>query len=97
MKGISLILIELCNILIPFGTTTDYTQGVKVVTASLVIASIRGLEAQLLNVSVQYTETVRAALLKSIDKRLSAYEDKNSFQMAAIFDSRFKLAWCHSK
>ena len=92
-----IILTELCDLLTPFGTATDYTQGDKVVTASLVIPSIRGLKAQLLNVSVQYTEPVRAALLKSIDRRLSAYEDKNSFQMAAILDPRFKLAWCHSK
>ena len=92
-----IILTELCDLLAPFGTATDYTQGDKVVTASLVIPSIRGLKAQLLNVNVQYTEPVRAALLKSIDRRLSAHEDKNSFQMAAILDPRFKLVWCHSK
>ena len=92
-----IILTELCDLLTPFGTATDYTQGDKVVTASLVIPGNRGLRAQLMNVSVQYTEPVRAALLKSIDRRFSAYEDKNSFQMAAILDSRFKLAWCHSK
>ena len=63
-----IILTELCDLLTPFGTVTDYTQGDKVVTASLVIPSIRGLKAQLLNVSVQYTEPVRAALLKSIDR-----------------------------
>ena len=92
-----IILTELCDLLTTFGTATDYTQGDKVVTASLVIASIRGLKAQLLNVSVQYTEPVRAALLNSIDRRLSTYEDKNSFQMAAILDPRFNLTWCHSK
>ena len=38
-----IILTELCDLLTLFGTATDYTQGDKVVTASLVIPSIRGL------------------------------------------------------
>ena len=36
---------ELCEILAPFEAATDFTQGDKVVTGSLVIPSVRGLTA----------------------------------------------------
>ena len=36
---------ELCEILAPFEAATDFTQGDKVVTGSLVIPSVRGLRA----------------------------------------------------
>lgn len=41
----------------------------------------------------RFTNKLVSALIKSIDKRLSIYEGKVLYKLAAILDPRFKLAW----
>lgn len=86
---------ELCEILAPFEAATDFTQGDKVVTASLVIPNVRGLtglRAQLAAIRAKYNCKMVQSLKNSVEHRLSAYEKQSSFQMAATLDPRFKLA-----
>ena len=92
-----ILLSELCDILSPFEAATDFTQGDKVVTATLVIPSVRGLRSQLQVISVKYNCKIVSTLKKSIDTRLSIYEETASFRLAATLDPRFKLAWCSSQ
>ena len=85
---------ELCEILASFEAATDFTQGDKVVTDSLVIPSVRGLRAQLAAIKAKYNCKMVQSLKKSVEHRLSAYEEQTSFQLAATLDPGFKLAWC---
>ena len=85
---------ELCEIRGPFEAATDFTQGHKVVTGSLVIPSVRGLEAQLAAIKAKYNCKMVQSLKKSVEHRLSAYEEQTSFQLAATLNPRLKVAWC---
>lgn len=84
---------ELCDILTPFETATDFTQGDQVVTASLVLPSVRGLRAELAEINTKFNNKLVTTLRRSIERRLSVYEEQPSFRMAATLDPRFKLAW----
>ena len=89
-----ILLTEPCEILAPFEAATDYTQGDKVVTASLVIPSVRGLKSQLEDLHTKYNCKMVDTRLTSIDRRLNTYTGQKCFQLAATLDPRFKLAWC---
>ena len=85
---------DLCDIFVPFEEVTDITQGDKIVTCSFVVPCIRGLRIQMAEMHSRFNNKLVGALRKSLDKRLSIYEDKLLYKLAAILDPRFKLAWC---
>ena len=85
---------ELCEILASFEAATDFTQGDKVVTASLVIPTVLGLGSQVAQIKAKYNCKMVESLKKSIDQRMSVYEEQTSFQLATTLDPHFKLAWC---
>ena len=86
---------ELCEILSPFETATDMTQGENHVTASLVVPCVRGLRAEVAELSQTYACKMVKTLADSIEKRLSSYETKDVFTSATSLDPRFKLMWCN--
>ena len=88
------LLSSLCDILEPFASATDYTQGEKCVTSSYVIPCIRGLKVQLSKMDTRYLSKMVDALIQSVSKRFNAFEYEKCFQLAAALDPRFKLAWC---
>ena len=88
------ILRDLVEILTPFEEATDVTQGQKVVTASFIIPSIRGLHVSLDSLSLKYKSPMVQTLKSSLERRMSSYEDCEHFLIAAILDPRFKLNWC---
>ena len=59
---------ELCDILITFETSTDCTQGDQIVTASLVVPSVRGLRAELALINTKFNNKLVTTLRKSIEK-----------------------------
>lgn len=85
---------DLCDILVPFEEVTDITQGDKIVTCSLVVPSIRGLRVQLDNMQSRFNNKLVSGLKHSLEKRLTVFEDKQRYKLAAALDPRFKLAWC---
>ena len=85
---------ELVDVLQPFQLVTDLVQGDKVVTASFVISSIKGLRAELASLHNKYSSKLITTLQASQEERLTKYEDMEHFQLAAILDPRFKLDWC---
>lgn len=87
---------DICDILAPFEEVTDMIQGDKVVTSSVVIPCIRGLKMQMadINMNSRVNGKLVTALKQSLERRLSVYEEKSLYKMAAALDPRFKLAWC---
>ena len=85
---------ELCNILILFETATDCTQGDRIVTVSLVVPSVRGFRAELALINTKCKNKLVTTLRKSIERRLSVYEEQPLFRRAASHNPCFKLAWC---
>ncbi len=72
------------EILKPFEVATDQCQGQNVVTASLVIPCIRGLRAELLELSATYKSKMVSTLQSSLERRMGKYEEEEDFQLAAI-------------
>ena len=85
---------ELFDVLQPFQFVTDLVQGDKVVTASFVISSVKGLRAELSSLHNKYSNKLVTTLQASLEERLAKYEEMEHFQLAAILDPRFKLDWC---
>ena len=88
------ILKEMVVILEPFEEATDYAQTENYASAGYVVPSIRGLRAHLDEMKVSYNCGFVTALCRSVDIRLSQYEQSKSYLIAAVIDPRFKLAWC---
>jgi hypothetical protein len=88
------ILSDLVNILTPFQEATDLSQGQNIVTSSLVIPCIRGLQKALSCLSVTYNSRMLIALINSLDNRMSKFESREIFILASTLDPRFKLRWC---
>ncbi|RXM93570.1 hypothetical protein EOD39_18934 [Acipenser ruthenus] len=85
-----LILKDFISIMTPFEEVEDRIQGDRVVTASLVIPSIRGIKRHLRSPS-EYNSKLVTALMSSTEKHLSKYEDRTPYQRAAVLDPRLKL------
>lgn len=85
---------EITDILTPFEVATLECQGENVVTSSKVIPCIRGLKAELEQLSQTYKSKMITTLKSSIEKRLKIYEDMEMFQLASLLDPRFKMDWC---
>lgn len=83
---------DICDILVPFEEATDITQGDKIVTCSIVVSCIRGLRIQMTEMYSRFNSKLVSALRKSLEKRLSVYEDNLLYRLAATLDPRFKLA-----
>ena len=88
------LLSELAEILTPFETATDQTQGEVKVTASLIIPCIRGLRTEMAELGDTYQCKFTRTLQSSVEKRLHKYEEMDIFQTATSLDPRFKLLWC---
>jgi hypothetical protein len=79
---------EILEILAPFETATDQCQGQNIVTDSLVIPCIRGLKAEIEEMSATYKSKMMFTLTASLEKRLIKYEEEETFQLAAALDPR---------
>ena len=88
---------ELVDVLQPFQLATDLVQGDKVVTASFVISSVKGLRVELKSLQDKYSSKLVTSLQASLEQRLAKYEDMEHFQLATILDPRFKLDWCNEE
>ena len=88
---------ELVEILQPFQIATDLVQGDKVVTASFVISTVKGLRATLADLRATYNSKLVATLQSSLEKRLAQFEDTEHFKFAVMLDPRFKLDWCSNE
>ena len=88
------VLQEFVEIMTPFEEATDRTQGENIVTASCVIPVIRGLRHHLSCFAAQYNATLVRALQASLNRRLTAFEERVIYRRAAVLDPRFKLRWC---
>ena len=88
---------ELVDVLQPFQLATDLVQGDKIVTASFVISSVKGLRVELSSLQDKYSSKLVTTLQASLEQRLAKYEDMEHFQLATILDPRFKLDWCNEE
>jgi len=86
------VLKDIEKILLLFKKVSEKVSGGKYVTISLIIPSAFGLHRQLQNLSLLTAagESIKGALLESIKKRLSIYEERTLPRMATILDPRFK-------
>ncbi|XP_036398481.1 zinc finger BED domain-containing protein 4-like [Megalops cyprinoides] len=84
---------DFINILRPFEEITDRIQGERVVPASLVIPSIRGIRKHLSSPS-EHNQHLVTSLTAATEKWLSRYESKSSYLRATSLDPRLKLRWC---
>ncbi|KAI1895176.1 hypothetical protein AGOR_G00103600 [Albula goreensis] len=87
------VLEDFLNIMRPFEEITDRIQGERVVPASLVIPSIRGIRKHLSSPS-EHNHKLVVSLTIATEKWLSCYEDKTSYLRATVLDPRLKLRWC---
>ena len=55
---------------------------------------VRGLRIQLNELSENYKCKMVQTLKSSLEKRLTVFESKHMYQMAAALDPRFTLDWC---
>ena len=85
---------EVTEILSPFEDITSQCEGQHSATASSVIPYIFCLRAELQELLPKYRSDMLTTLIKSVDSRLSIYEEDPTFQLASILDPRYKLSWC---
>ena len=80
--------------LAPFQTATDLIQGELQVTASMVIPCIRVMKDELTTIRTKKTSALCSSLINSVQKRLTLYENNDTFIIATTLDPRFRLKWC---
>jgi len=80
---------DLITILTPFEEVTNEIQGEKVVTVSLVIPAILGLQTAL-DVS-EYHQLFVNELKRSLERRMQHYLENLQYQRATILDPRIKF------
>ena len=88
---------DLVKILSPCQEAINLTQGHNVITSSFVIPCVRGLRKSFQLLSLAYNSKMVNTLTKSIENRLSKYEDDDRFNFATTLDPRFKLKWCNDE
>ena len=89
----------LCEVLGPFKSAVDYTQGNQIVTSSFVLPCIRGLMLQLDEMKAAHSgngtlSKMLNTFVQSATKRFATYENSETFKLAAALDPRFKCDWC---
>jgi hypothetical protein len=85
---------ELIDILIPFNDATEFAQVESYPSAGYVLPCIRGLEHHLNTITTKYHSMFVHELKQSLSKRMTVYETKNDYVLAAVLDPRFKMLWC---
>ena len=90
------LLSELCTILGPFEHVTVLVQKENNVSASLTVPVTIGLKHQMQHISSTFNNKMVSTFKRSINERLSQYEQEESYVVAAVLDARFKLRWCES-
>ena len=88
------LLSEICNILEPFETATLLVQKEKNVSGSMPIPVTVTLKNKLKDISCDYNSSLVNTLCKSLESRLSKYEEDDTYITASLLDPRFKVAWC---
>ena len=91
------ILTDLVEILSPFEEATDKLQGQNMVTSSLVIPVILGLQEIINSLQSKYNCGLVAALKSSLEKRMRVYKESTEFVLASLLDPRYKTDWCFSQ
>lgn len=90
------VLEDFLNILRPFEEITDRIQGERVVPASLVIPSVRGIRKHLSSPS-EHNHKLVVSLTIAADRWLTCYEEKTCYLRATALDPRLKLRWCEGE
>ena len=85
---------EIVDMLSPFESATHFTQGEKVVTASLVVPCVKGVKKKLASLAEIYNGPLIRTLKESFHKCMTPFEERESLIIATILDPRFKLSWC---
>ena len=88
------ILTDMLDVLEPFEEATNVTQGDKIVTSSFIIPCIVALKRNLTTYNGKHNGKLVSALLASVKKRLTKYEQIEDYKMASVLDPRFRLTWC---
>ena len=88
------VLQEFVEIMTPIEEATDRTQGENIITASTVIHVITGLRHHLNGFTATYNANLVRVLQRSLNRRLTVFEEKPIYKRAAMLDPRFKLCWC---
>ena len=63
-------------------------------TSSFVLPSILGLKTEISAMKSRYHNGLLNTLRKSMETRLSKYEERLVYSLATVLDPRFKLQWC---
>ena len=79
---------DMVSLLQPFVEATDTAQLQKSVSSSLVIPTIKELRHTLSQITSRYNNTLKSALLQSIEKRLKQYEENDHLRLASALDPR---------
>lgn len=87
-------LMDICDILQPFQVATDMVQGEKIVNSSFVIPCVRGFERNCAQCPANLTTKLVKTLPESVNPRLSVFEQRQLYVLAAALDPRFNLKWC---
>ncbi|XP_039609057.1 zinc finger BED domain-containing protein 4-like isoform X2 [Polypterus senegalus] len=85
---------DIVEILSPFELAADQTEKDSQVTASCILPCIRGLRAEMDELSNTYKSQMVSTLKASINCHLTKYENEEAFTLAAALDPRWKLDWC---
>ena len=88
------VLNDIIEILTPFEEATDFSQVQNHPSAGYVIPCIRGLHHQLSNLQSKFNTPFLATLKVSLERRMTPFETKKTYQLAGMLDPRFKLLWC---
>ena len=88
---------EVTDILSPFESATTQCEGQNIVTSSLVIPCVRGLRAEMEELSSTYKSKMVATLRSSIDRRLTKFEQTENFQIAAPRRSPLEIGMVHTR
>lgn len=88
---------DLFEILSPFEEAADKLQGQNMVTSSLVILVIFGLQEIINSQQSKYNCDLVAALKSSLEKRMRMYKESAEFVLTSLLDPRYKTDWCFSQ
>ena len=85
---------ELCTILYPIEHAMTLIQNSNNVSAGFIIPVTRGIKHKLDQITPVHSEEMLSALKRSVQERLSRYEQDDTYITTSVLDPRFKLRWC---